>query len=1670
MTRSVTMGALAAAAVLIMLVAASMPAVADSPIAPDLVIDEASVSITPQPLVEGVQTIVTFEVSNVGVQNSYDLIASLFDQGVEVANTTNSELPVGSFWDPILVWTPTVPGSYDLVLKVWYGPGSHKEDVKFADNTVNYAVDVKSRPDAYLATSALTYDAPNPEYVVDGDMVTVHALIENQGTADLVSCNVSFWEGAIGGAGELIERKVGVSIPGSGSVEQVFAWNTTGWSGKRHLIVTVTDVRPNETDKMDNTAWMDIKIHTPQDEMFTTRGNTIDSGYKLQAFITIEESGDLTVTPTGNVTVFQDFDDQWDLLVTDQGKFVIDGGVFWSARNFTVFLSGNAQFILRNWGTTNVRIIASGNCGVTITDSYLDSPGIHMTGGTLTITNSTLMVDTLDLDGTDVAIQGRNVTVGETVYFNSGETTIRDCQFNVVREYEDFGSALMEHPELEDYDPDTNEVVGLAPAITATGGAVVNLYNVSVESQVLITSEDNRFWTDNRLGARDRTSYVNVYRYLDVHVRDWSQQVVPGAEVEVLDYFEEIVLNNGTEAQKPFVGNLRLRTTAFGRTSADMRFSHNKYPEMDVETNVLPLDVEMPPNPHPVVDEIGAKFKTVYTSPHEIMSGESGGDKNIIVDNTELTLRDTRFTLEQVHDFEWFILVRGEFGALKIVNSTLTSEFLFTIFLEDGATLNMTMGSELTNVRVIAADDSVLEIVDSILDGGVYAECGAIEVVRSHLDVEHTRMEASTISITGGHVHERTDLYIKANDIHLVDVEMTADYVINREVGVATLRDLVELFGWSLLNNEEYLTNISLGYFSYFAEMSNITIETSHLTVDNALIYAMETHVIVRRSPLPDQAMIKDSWVGGIELDLVSDDLRAEHSHFNRVLDDFDGADHAELYSVTVPGIVCSGSATVDRYWYITVNVFDGAGSVVHGALLEVYATETDERLLPVSGTEDLSSSRTNSAGRLTVPVPTNWTDSTGDYFIGSVYFYCVHDNNVDTPLYTNTIQATIKTDRTFDLYFGETITPPEKEIMYCLYNVTYAGPSQDLRFYHHTFETLEEAEAFLAMVNGIEPERTRTNWTIVRNSTINMTFVASQKINEVWQALSIGTVYIYILDGHNVKFDTSRIANYVNGTPMIYEVAPDENGWGNVSINVPSSLANFQLYIAIAGGQFDSLAQPIVGREWNFTVAPPQTIQVDNSSMLSSNPVIVGTSVTVQGYVRYIYTHGGVEGAEVTIEGQHISTTNGRTDVDGRFSINFQAPIQVSDDLVLTIRAEDTRTGEVDTMDIVYDVVPPPPEEETNETPWGLIWAIIIVAVLAFAIAFGAVMMYRKHYGEVVECGECGAFIPASSSTCPKCGIEFETDLARCSECEAWIPANSSSCPVCGTAFTIESLEEQVAREEAEEEEPTIDQVTTSTATMAPLALDRATEAKWGEREDKRRRRIKKRVKKRLTVTDTTGEEVDEEGAKDLFIGDEADSTRLPGLEVDESTLGDEDLSRLLPTEDMLKDLMLTSDEGTLPEETEHMEPEAELDLGEPEDEELPGTELPLEEVHLEDVSVEMPPPEESTLEEIPAPEEPEPEPDYEDEDLVDLGEPEAEEEEGPEGKELLSELGLVTERPEEPVEEEEGPEDEGSLTGLLSEDEESREAPKLCPNCGGNWILYKDGEYTCRICGEKW
>ena len=89
---------------------------------------------------------------------------------------------------------------------------------------------------------------------------------------------------------------------------------------------------------------------------------------------------------------------------------------------------------------------------------------------------------------------------------------------------------------------------------------------------------------------------------------------------------------------------------------------------------------------------------------------------------------------------------------------------------------------------------------------------------------------------------------------------------------------------------------------------------------------------------------------------------------------------------------------------------------------------------------------------------------------------------------------------------------------------------------------------------------------------------------------------------------------------------------------------------------------------------------------------------------------------------------------------------------------------------------------------PW---WLFLVILAAVTGIALGATL-YFKFYGlgKMVECGECGSFIPEDATTCPKCGVEFEKDMAKCSNCQAWIPVDVKRCPECGVEFATGEVE----------------------------------------------------------------------------------------------------------------------------------------------------------------------------------------------------------------------------------------------------------------------------------------
>jgi hypothetical protein len=178
-----------------------------------------------------------------------------------------------------------------------------------------------------------------------------------------------------------------------------------------------------------------------------------------------------------------------------------------------------------------------------------------------------------------------------------------------------------------------------------------------------------------------------------------------------------------------------------------------------------------------------------------------------------------------------------------------------------------------------------------------------------------------------------------------------------------------------------------------------------------------------------------------------------------------------------------------------------------------------------------------------------------------------------------------------------------------------------------------------------------------------------------------------------------------------------------------------------------------------------------------------VVTSILVTGTVVRVDNPGfGVSGVEINVaigSGTPVVVTTGQA---GFFTVNLPVPAVGN----YTIEV----TGDGIIGDTTWFRIQPP-----IVFPW---WIIILIIILVVAVIVGITLyLYFVGLGKTVQCGECGAFIAEGAAKCPKCGVEFETEVAKCSVCGAWVPIDVKNCPECGTEFTVgtEDLDDYEAK-----------------------------------------------------------------------------------------------------------------------------------------------------------------------------------------------------------------------------------------------------------------------------------
>jgi len=505
-------------------------------------------------------------------------------------------------------------------------------------------------------------------------------------------------------------------------------------------------------------------------------------------------------------------------------------------------------------------------------------------------------------------------------------------------------------------------------------------------------------------------------------------------------------------------------------------------------------------------------------------------------------------------------------------------------------------------------------------------------------------------------------------------------------------------------------------------------------------------------------------------------DLSSRHNELQ-----VDGTSNAYLYAVTVDRTQDPGSLSA---WQPAFRP-TAAGGSVH-LLRWLHATALDSTAFPVSGT---TISSTLSPSATSAQYPDNGMSSTPSsrtlWYIGraatgpNAWYLTNSVGQAQIPLYTDVITtASLPNAESFGNY-QETATFSTSTTTGGVFFPPYpAIASED----NNKALTLSFSD--LQVRTGPDLELRQADYggmTVIQNQPF---VVYAQIYNSGQTTATDASVAIYQNGdrGSQVgRVDGLTIVAFLNqsvtvsgvpltATSLMLVVDPDNQINEGGSAQEANNFANITLTVLPPPDGFVAILSPTGGQ----TVEP-------------------GVPLSVTGFVRDTDSNG-ILGVPLTIElrsGSTVVASNTTTSGDLGFFLGTINVLDTTADgsYTIVVRAtsgtisEDTRAISVQ-RSVPFLLQPVP----ILGLPY---WLLFVIIAAAAAVGIG-VTLYWKVYGlgKMVECGECGAFIPEDATSCPKCGVEFEKDMAKCSNCQAWIPVDVKQCPECGVEFATGEVE----------------------------------------------------------------------------------------------------------------------------------------------------------------------------------------------------------------------------------------------------------------------------------------
>lgn len=1135
-----------------------------------------------------------------------------------------------------------------------------------------------------------------------------------------------------------------VSVPPGSNLTVPLLVDTTGLLGIQTVTARLVAFSPPENGTpADNSVSASLRVHSNKSgvELRVQGSETrrVTAGtYTLVGFVTVRDNASLTIGAGGRVFVSQGRPDEFDVLVEGNGLLRLDSGVLESNFSIAVELRGNGSLAVENGGVLRASVAASTSGSVRFTGGRVEAPRFEVRGASVVLEGAFLSAGAATFEGASLSVS-RSTIVAQSSITLRGATVgdFRNTTVSVASTFAGLADAELAFPGVGAF-------VGwpaapFQPALWLSGSSTAEFRRTAASSSLLVGGVTV---PSSRPIFASEAATATLYRVARVSVTDPIGVPVPNATVEILDYWGApvalgLALNGTAEVELPSAYlesshaldtvNYRVVASRGVATSAPIQFAFALYPDLSEASLVKLVPVALALF-HP---------RDLYEGPTISITAPTTASVDLVTSSnlevySTLNYNGASITLLQTRPFERYVLVADN-ASLSMTGGLIRSDYPFDLYLLNGSRLTLT-GSGIVAGNLLLQGAGPIRLEGSRLVGSAIGDASSLACQSSFLWGRILQLSLGSLDARDCVAAASEGVTLDASSAWLLDAALSTTF----EPFDAANRTSLAFSEFSSLAGSEFATLSASAPLALHA----LALDASGLTAWTPGSFALSTGAtnasLSGLRLLVSQATV--SSAGG----RTTFDQAFVSPGANLALG---GSGYMSLRSVTSPPPTIAAGLTVDFFDTVAASVVDELGLPVEGALVVAVPQATGR------ATES-STTASDGQARLVLLASTTSAGATGR---GPLYR--VNATKDGTASVTQTWDPLRQESLSFSL--AGNFAQASSEASFALVVPLRAGPWRVLSTNVPNASLVAFLQTFVAQPPTLN---------------FSAAVFASQSAR-----LFVAADYIFSAGGQSVNQPMSGV-----GTTLDFDGLPSAamslgaEGSGSADFFLPPGAGEHTANLTLAA----PLLRAPVKLAATFSLRPlTQLLVVANLNKASFKTL---EQMTVQGRVTDA-AGAPVAGATVRIEiSPDRPVRNETTQADGSFFARLVAPTQ-NGSYQVRVNASGVSALDSNAALFPYVVLASGATLPSVTLPGPSLLPAILAGAVAVLCGAGLVYFYTQRRiaaGHFVVCGSCDKPTPASSKKCTNCGVEFETGVAKCSKCGSWIAPDSAACPQCRTVF----------------------------------------------------------------------------------------------------------------------------------------------------------------------------------------------------------------------------------------------------------------------------------------------